>query len=81
MEARLTTVMVEGICDIIYKLLNKSSCTKRELLQLLGHLNLASRVILPGRSFVSYLIDLSTTVKELTDCVHLSKECKTDLEF
>ena len=81
MEARLPTVMVEGICDFIYKLLNKSSCTKRELLQLLGHLNLASRVILPGRSFVSYLIDLSTTVKELTDCVHLSKECKTDLEF
>jgi hypothetical protein len=44
-------------------------------------LNFASRVILHGRSFVSYLIDLSTTVKELTDFVHLSKECKTDLEF
>jgi len=81
MEARLPTVKVERICDFIHKLLNKSSCTKRELLQLLGHFNFASRVILPGRSVVSYLIDLSTTVKELTDFVHLSKECKTDLEF
>lgn len=81
MEARLPAVKVERICDFILKLLNKSSCTKRELLQLLGHFNFASRVILPGRSFVSYLIDLSTTVKELTDFVHLSKECKTDLEF
>ena len=92
MEARLPTVKVEWICDFIHKLLNKSTCTnkgnnkitelrKRELLQLLGHSNFASRVILPGRSFVSYLIDLSTTVKELTDFVHLSKEYKTDLEF
>ena len=81
MEARLPTVKVERICGFIHKLLNKSSCTKRELLPLLGHFNFASRVILPGRSFVSYLIDLSTTVKELTDFVHLSKECKTDLEF
>lgn len=48
---------------------------------MLGHFNFASRVILPGRSFVSYLIDLSTTVKELTDFVHLSKEYKTDIEF
>jgi hypothetical protein len=81
MEARLPTVKVERICGFIHKLFNKSSCTKRELLPLLGHFNFASRVILPGRSFVSYLIDLSTTVKELTDFVHLSKECKTDLEF
>jgi hypothetical protein len=79
MEARLPTVKVESICDFIHKLMNKSSCSNRELLQLLGRFNFASRVILPGRPFVSYLIDLSTTVKELTDFVHLSKECKTGL--
>lgn len=81
MEARLPLVKVERICNFIKKLLSKSSCTKRQLLQLLGHFNFATRVILPGRSFLSYLIDLSTTVKELHDFVHLTKECRVDLEF
>jgi hypothetical protein len=47
----------------------------RELLQLLRHLNFASRVIVPGRSFVSYLIDLSTKVKELHYYDNLRKQC------
>jgi hypothetical protein len=33
MKARFPTVKVERICDFIHKLLNKSSYTKRELLQ------------------------------------------------
>ena len=57
-EARLPNDKVNRICEFIKRVLIKSSCTKRELLQLLGHLNFASRVIIPGRSFVSYLIDL-----------------------
>ena len=81
MEARLPQEKIERICTFISKLYKKSSCTKRELLQLLGHLNFASRVILPGRSFVSYLIKLSTTVSELHHFVHLNKECRVDLEF
>ncbi|VDI05554.1 Hypothetical predicted protein [Mytilus galloprovincialis] len=81
METRLPDNKVQRICNFIRKILHKSSCTKRELLQLLGHLNFASRVILPGRSFVSYLINLSTTVKDLSDFVHLSTECRTDLDF
>lgn len=45
---------------------------------MLGHLNFACRVILPGRSFVSHLIKLSTTVTKLHHHVHL-KGCKSDL--
>ncbi|VDH89876.1 Hypothetical predicted protein [Mytilus galloprovincialis] len=81
MEARLPNIKVQRICEFISKLLSKSSCTKRQLLQLLGHFNFATRVILPGRSFLSYLINLSTTVKHLNEFVHLTKECKVDLEF
>jgi hypothetical protein len=81
MEARLPQEKIDRICDFIFKLLKRSSCTKRELLQLPGHLNFASPVILPGRSFVSYLIKLSTTVSELHHFVHLNKECRIDLEF
>ncbi|CAG2215071.1 unnamed protein product [Mytilus edulis] len=81
LEARLPANKVERICKFIISIIQKSTCTKRELLQLLGHLNFASRVIVPGRSFVSYLIKLSTKVKELHFYVNLRKECRVDLEF
>ena len=83
LEARLPQDKVDRICEFIKIILHESSCTKRELLQLLGHMNFASRVIIPGRSFVSYLIELSTsvTVKELHYYVHLNKECRVDLQF
>ncbi|VDH96767.1 Hypothetical predicted protein [Mytilus galloprovincialis] len=81
LEARLPANKVERICKFIISIIQKSTCTKRELLQLLGHLNFASRVIVPGRSFVSYLIKLSTKVKELHFYVNLRKEARVDLEF
>ena len=81
MEARLPANKVERICKFIISIIQKSTCTKRQLLQLLGHLNFASRVIVPGRSFVSHLIKLSTKVKELHFYVNLRKEARVDLEF
>jgi hypothetical protein len=83
LEARLPQDKVDRICEFIKIILHESSCTKRELLQLLGHMNFATCVIIPGRSFVSYLIELSTsvTVKELHYYVHLNKECRVDLQF
>ena len=81
MEARLPENKVQRIIEFISKICYKKKCTKRELLQLLGHLNFASRVVLPGRSFVSYLIKLSTTVNDLHHYVYISKECRTDLDF
>lgn len=81
LEARLPADKIQRICEFLSNLLSTKSCTKRELLQLLGHLNFAARVILPGRSFVSYLIDLSTTAKDLHHYVYLSKECRTDLKL
>ena len=79
MEARLPRDKIQRIIEFITKLLNRKSCTKRELLQLLGHFNFASRVIAPGRSFVSYLINISTSAKKLHHYIHLSKACKEDL--
>lgn len=81
LEARLPQVKVDRICNFINSILEKSTCTKRELLQLLGHLNFASRVVVPGRSFVSYLIKLSTKVKELHYYVNLRRQERVDLEF
>ena len=81
LEARLPREKVERIISFIDSLFLKKSCTKRQILQLLSHFNFASRVILPGRSFVSYLIKLSTTVKALHHFVHLTKNCKEDLKL
>ena len=69
--AKLPFDKVQRIIKFIETLLDKNKCSKRELLQLLWHLNFASRVILPSRSFVSYLISLSTTVSRPHHMVNL----------
>lgn len=79
MEARLPHDKISRIKSFIRMLLNKRSCTKLELLQLLGHMNFASRVILAGRSFVAYLLKLAASVQELHYYVHLNKLCREDL--
>lgn len=58
----------------------RKSCTQRELLQLLGHLNFASNVIRSNRSFVSYL-SLSITVKKMHHHVLFNKECREDIRM
>ena len=81
MQARLPSIKVHRIIEVIETLLEQSSCTKLELLQLLDHFNFASRVTLPRRSFVSYLIQLSTTVKELWHRITLNQHCQEDLHM
>ena len=81
MEASLPQEKVIRICNFIKQFLNRDVCSTREFLQLLGHFNFAMRVIIPGRSFVSYLISLSNTVHGLKDKIFLSDECRIDLRF
>lgn len=81
MQARLPEEKVIRIRELLGEFKSKPSCTKRELLSLLGHLNFASRVIPHGRSFVSYLISLSTKVRELHHHVKMTKECRLDIDM
>lgn len=81
MEARLPEEKLVRISQLVQQFSTRKSCTKRELLSLLGHLNFASRVVLPGRSFVSYLISLSTKARELHHYVALNSECRLDLHM
>ncbi|XP_033750479.1 uncharacterized protein LOC117334786 [Pecten maximus] len=81
MEARLPIDKLQRDTEILRSFQNRQSCTKRELLQLLGHLNFASKVIIPGRSFVSHIIKLSTTVKALHHHVKLNSECREDIRM
>ena len=81
MEASLPSEKISRILEILDTVKMRSSCTKRELLSLLGHLNFACRVILPGRSFISHLIALSTTVSKLHHHVYINKACRSDMHM
>ena len=81
MEARLPLDKLRRITDAVNSFQSRTSCTKRELLSLLGHLNFACRVIYPGLAFVSYLIRLSCMVKELHHHVKITYECRLDLRM
>lgn len=79
MEARLPANKLQRISRTIESFCERRSVTKRELLSLLGHINFASRVIIQGRSFTSYLLTLAASVKKLHHHVHFTQACRQDL--
>ncbi|CAG2197904.1 unnamed protein product [Mytilus edulis] len=76
MIAKLPDEKLVRIKDILYSYLNRRSCTKREILSLVGHLNHACKVIIPERSFVSYLLTLAHSVYHH---VTITKGCRDDM--
>ena len=81
MEARLPREKILRILEIMNCYVKRKSVTKREILQLLGHMNFACRIIVPARSFVSHLITLSKSVKKLHHFVALNKGCRAELSM
>lgn len=81
MQARLPEDKIDRIRNLLTQFIKIKSVTKRELLSLLGHLNFACRVNVPGRTFVSYLLQISTSVRELHHHIHISRECQKDLQM
>ena len=79
MEARLPAEKLVRIKQFLRTVSGQKSCSKHELLSLLGHLSFACRVIYHGRTFMAHLIEASTTVKELHHRIFLSSECKEDI--
>jgi hypothetical protein len=81
MEARLPREKILRMTNILQTFLQKRSCTLREVQVVLGHLNFACRVIVPGRSFISYLIGLLKSQKVGRSYFHVrvSGECRRDI--
>ena len=79
MEARLPVEKLVRLRNMIADFAGKSSCTQRHLLQLLGHLNFAASVVVPGRTFMSRLYQVAFKVKILHHKVFLDDNCKEDL--
>lgn len=81
MQAALPLEKLLRTREIIKGTVEAPAVSKRALLSLLGHLNFAMRIIPHGRSFVSRLIDMSKTKKDLSDIIELDEGSRSDLNF
>ncbi len=81
MEARLPQEKLRRLKQEIRQWEQRRSCTKRELLSLIGQLQHACCVVKPGRSFLRRMIDLSRTVREMHYTVRLNKSFRSDLQW
>ena len=73
MTASITEERKTELQQAIHQLEGRRTCTKRELLSLIGKLAFACKVVPPGRLFLRRLIDLSTTVRHLHHHATLNK--------
>uniref|UniRef100_UPI0037E76AD8 uncharacterized protein n=1 Tax=Semicossyphus pulcher TaxID=241346 RepID=UPI0037E76AD8 len=81
MKASLPAEKLQRIRDISKSYCAAEYITKQQLLSLLGHLNFAMRVIPQGRSFISRLLEMSSSVHNLHDVISLDEGCCSDLSF
>ena len=80
-ELRLPGEKLSHLRSIITAWRNKKSCTKRDLLSLIGHLQHACKVVRYGRTFLRRMINLSTGVEELHHHIRLNASFRSDLQW
>ena len=80
-EISLPQQKLEELKCLIAVWKGRSSCTKRELLQLIGKLAHATKVVVAGRTFLRRMIDTAMTVKHLDHHIKLRSEFASDLAW
>ena len=78
---RLPQEKLDKCMSIIRNLLNRNKCTLRDLQSLLGLLNFACAVIVPGRAFLQRLYWLTIGIKKPHFFIRLTIQAKKDLEI
>ena len=81
MEARLPAEKLSRLRSSIFTWQGRKSCTKRELLSLIGELQHASSVVTPGRTFLRRMIQTSTIGKKPYHHIRLGREFRSDLAW
>ena len=79
MVARLPKDKIVNCQNLIKGFLKRKSVTLREMQVLLGTLNFACSVLIPGRAFLRRLIDLTLGITKPFHYIRLTKETKKDL--
>ncbi len=72
LQASLPKEKIDRTILVASTLLTKPSCSKRELLSILGHLNFAMRIIPQGRPFISHLLSLASSAHNLEDRISIT---------
>ena len=80
MEVRLPEEKLDKCLSQLSYFCSRKSVTLKELQALIGLLNFACCVVVPGRAFLRRLIDLTRGVRKPTHHVRLTKESKFDLQ-
>lgn len=80
MEARLPSDKVKKILAALESFRARKRVTLREMQSLIGLLNFACCVVLPGRPFLRRLIDLTRGVAQHHHHIKLSKESCLDIQ-
>ena len=81
LQLRLPAVKLHQLRALITTWEGKRSCTKRELLSLIGHLQHACKVVKPGRTFLRRMIDLAYTASQLHHHIRLNLGFRSDLHW
>ena len=81
MLARLPADKVQRLIEMLNKYSTMESCTKVKLLSLLGHMSFASKVVVPGRSFMSYLLKLIRGKNNNHDIVYFNDDYRRDMKM
>ena len=81
MAARLPAEKLSRLRSSIHTWQGRKSCTKRELLSLIGDLQHASSVVTPGRTFLRRMIQTSTIGKKPYHHIRLGREFRSDLTW
>ena len=79
MEARLPEDKLEKARELLVSFQDRQKVTLRELQSLVGFLNFACAVIVPGRPFLRRLIDLTRGVPKPHHHIRLTRQTKLDL--
>ncbi|KAL0160929.1 hypothetical protein M9458_044654, partial [Cirrhinus mrigala] len=79
--ASLPKEKIDRTILIASTLLTNTSCSKRELLSILGHLNFAMRIIPQGRPFISHLLSLASSAHALEDPISITDSCRNELSL
>ena len=71
----------DDLMKILPSWLAKKSCTKQQLLSLIGKLSFICKVVRPGRIFLRRLINLSMSVQKLHHHISINKQSLEDIKW
>lgn len=80
-ETRLPLDKIEKCTRLLHSFMSKDRCTIKEMQSLIGTLNFACSVILPGRAFLRRFINLLMNVSKHQKFITISRECKDDMSM